>query len=346
MVDTLTAPMWMIRAGRGAAWLDDFLDQKHVAIGFDGGADLPIGTSREAVAARAEELLPKLRPAQRAVATGQVYRFLSEIQVGDWVCTYDPGLRRYCLGRVQEGDGTRDHVLERWRRVDWTQQVARDGLSAGTRNTLGAILTLFRLSDEARDELLREAVPIGEVAPPARSVGDGSGEGLRAGDAEEVASGEDIDDVVEKAGVLIDDLIVQLDWDAMQELVAGLLRAMGYRTQVAGKGPDRGVDIFASPDGLGLEEPRVFVEVKHRRATMGASDVRSFLGGRQVGDRCLYVSTGGFTREARYEAERSTIPVTLIDLPRLRELVLDYYDRMDPATSALVPLQRIYWPAG
>ena len=28
-------------------------------------------------------------------------------------------------------------------------------------------------------------------------------------------------------------------------------------------------------------------------------EVRSFLGGRKTGDRCLYVSTGGFTREAR-----------------------------------------------
>ena len=113
------------------------------------------------------------------------------------------------------------------------------------------------------------------------------------------------------------------------------------------KGADRGVDIFASPDCLGLEEPRIFVEVKHRRGTaMGSPELRAFLGGRQSGDRCLYVSTGGFTKEARYEAERSTVPVTLIDLPRLRDLLLQHYGDMDAASMSILPLHRLYWPVG
>jgi len=80
---------------------------------------------------------------------------------------------------------------------------------------------------------------------------------------------------------------------------------MGYHTTVAADGSDRGADIFASPDGLGLQEPRIFVEVKHRSGSMGADELRKFLGGRRAGDRCLYVSTGGFTKAARYEAERA-----------------------------------------
>lgn len=58
---------------------------------------------------------------------------------------------------------------------------------------------------------------------------------------------------------------------------------------------------------------------------MGADEIRTFLGGRQSGDRCLYISTGGFSKEGRYEAERSNIPLKLIDLPRLRELVIEHY---------------------
>jgi restriction system protein len=119
---------------------------------------------------------------------------------------------------------------------------------------------------------------------------------------------------------------------------------MGYKTRVSPRGPDRGVDIFASPDGLGLQEPRIFVEVKHRQQTMGAQELRSFLGGRKEGDRCLYVSTGGFTKDARYEADRSNIPLTLVDLPLLRDLVLDHYERLDETSRRLVPLTRIYWP--
>jgi restriction system protein len=130
----------------------------------------------------------------------------------------------------------------------------------------------------------------------------------------------------------------------MQDLVAGILRAMGYRTTVAKAGPDRGVDIFASPDGLGLREPRIFVEVKHRQAQMGAKEIRAFLGGRKKGDKCLYVSTGGFSKDAMYEAERAYVATTLITLPLVRRRLIDYYESTDAETRALVPLKRLYWP--
>jgi restriction system protein len=131
----------------------------------------------------------------------------------------------------------------------------------------------------------------------------------------------------------------------MQDLFAGILRAMGYRTTVSPPGADRGVDIIASPDGLMLQEPRIFVEVKHRPGTaMGSKEVRSFLGGRKPGDRCLYVSTGGFSKDAHYEADRATVPLTLINLEALRKLLVDYYDRLDPEARSLVPLRKFYWP--
>jgi restriction system protein len=47
----------------------------------------------------------------------------------------------------------------------------------------------------------------------------------------------------------------------MQQLVAGILRAMGYKTQISPPGVDRGKDIVASPDGFGFEHPRIVVEV-------------------------------------------------------------------------------------
>jgi restriction system protein len=97
---------------------------------------------------------------------------------------------------------------------------------------------------------------------------------------------------------------------------------------------------------LGLEEPRIFAEVKHRKnTTMGAPAIRAFLGGRKPGDRCLFISTGGFTREAKYEAERAIVPLTLVDLPLLRDLLLEHYEQADTATRRLVPLTRMYWPS-
>jgi len=99
-----------------------------------------------------------------------------------------------------------------------------------------------------------------------------------------------------KSREFIKDKILELDWEEMQELVAGILRAMDYKTIVSSKGPDRGRDILTSPDGLGLNEPRIVVEVKHRKGQMGSPEIRSFTGGLRPKDKGLYVSTGGYTK--------------------------------------------------
>ncbi len=122
---------------------------------------------------------------------------------------------------------------------------------------------------------------------------------------------------------------------------------MGYKTKIAPEGGgDRGKDIIASPDALQLEHPRIFVEVKHRKGQMGAPEVLKFIGGRDhVNDRSVFVSTGGLSTEAKYEAERSRIPLTLVDADGLVELLIEYYEKADPQTKALIPLRKTYWPA-
>jgi restriction system protein len=334
----MSARFWFVRAGERAAAIDDFRTGNLVAIGWKEVGRLPDHIDDRALARLFAERYPAEREGTRKVWLAQVKRFIKELSVGDPVATYDANQRLYYLGTIDSDTEWRDNNgLPRFRRVTWSQQVQRDVLSAPTRNTLGSIATLFRASQEASDELRARAVPIDSPAtapPPAPPAPDtDEDEGILR------------EEVIEKSWQFIEDRLSTLDWQRMQNLVAGILRAMGYHTQVSAEGADRGVDIFASPDGLGLQEPRIFVEVKHRPGTpMSADELRSFLGGRRAGDRCLYVSTGGFTRDAKYEAERSNVPLTLITLPRLRELLIQHYERVDAETRALVPLQRLYWP--
>ena len=150
----------------------------------------------------------------------------------------------------------------------------------------------------------------------------------------------------ENARERVKDKIVRLDDQEMEELLAGLLRAMGFKATVSPVGPDRGVDVIASPDGLGLQEPRIKAEVKHRKNTqIGSQDIRSFIGALRAGDRGIYLSTGGFTREAKYEAERSNIPLTLLDLDGFARLIETHYDNFDTEARTLLPLIKVLWPA-
>jgi restriction system protein len=132
----------------------------------------------------------------------------------------------------------------------------------------------------------------------------------------------------------------------MEQLVAALLRAMGMKATVTPKGADRGVDVRASPDGLGFQQPRIMAEVKHRpREAMSSERIRSFAAILRGDDRGLYVSTGGFTQDAKYEAERSTVRITLVDLDELATLIVDNYERFNLEGRALLPLIKVYWPS-
>ena len=92
-------------------------------------------------------------------------------------------------------------------------------------------------------------------------------------------------------------------------------------------------------------EPHILVQVKHRPGTqMGGHEVSSFKGRLREGHKGLYVSTGGFSKEARIDAQQSNIPLTLIDLDDLVDLIIQHYDDFDAPTRLLIPLTKIYWP--
>jgi restriction system protein len=334
--------MWMIRAGSGSKHIEEFVEHKIVALGDTKLGALAPSITKEGLLKLYAERYPELPEASRATWASQLLRFVTEVKVGDEVTTYDRERRKYLLGKITSEYEWAPKLIDTMphvRRVDWTQEVLRDQLSTGSRNSLGAIQTLFKLSSDVAKDLRGHAAPIGSISMPAKVTHKKSGS-----PGDEATLANLVEETIEKADEFIEDAMNALDWKQMQHLVAGILRAMGYRTSVSEAGPDRGVDIFASPDGLGLQEPRIFVEVKHRNAAMGSKEIRAFLGGRKRGDRCLYVSTGGFSKDAHYEADRADVATTLITLPVLRKLLIDHYDNLDAETRAIVPLRRLYWP--
>jgi restriction system protein len=130
-----------------------------------------------------------------------------------------------------------------------------------------------------------------------------------------------------------------------QELVASLLRAMGYHVSwVAPPGKDGGTDIIALPDPLGTRPPRIKVQVKRQVDAVRVDSVRSFmavLGDEDVG---LFVATGGFTKDAAEEARtQERRRVTLIDLERLFDLWIEYYGKLTDEARQRLPLKPIYF---
>ncbi|MCT2388057.1 restriction endonuclease [Erwinia pyrifoliae] len=339
MRNPMESKVWMVRGDAGRLY-DNFREENVVAIGWSQLAPyVKPGLSRDQLLAIYLEHEPQVKLGTARSGRSQIWRFVNEIKQGDWVITYSPANRTYLSGRVISDFEYHPEWLEKGmgiaRRVKWNaEEIKRDNLSDATKNPLGSTLTVFQLPEYAVNELLYGERAGAVIIPPPPEMTD-----------DEEAVSDPLRDMEMVAFEGIKDRINRLDWDEMQHLIAGVLRSMGYKTQVSPAGADRGKDIIASPDGFGFENPRIIVEVKHRRDQTGSQQIRSFIGGRHKDDRGLYVSTGGFTKDARYEADRSTIPLTLWTLDDLVRALLENYEQIDIETKLLVPLKRTYLPA-
>jgi restriction system protein len=147
----------------------------------------------------------------------------------------------------------------------------------------------------------------------------------------------------------IKDFIIQKNPYEFQDLVAALLRAMNYHTSfIAQKGKDGGIDIIAYQDPLGIQKPRIKVQVKHYPETPISVDViRSLKGvinhGEEVG---LFVTSGRFSNEAERFAREANVHIKLINGEELISLWQQYYSKMPDEDKSLLPLQAIYFLGG
>lgn len=132
-----------------------------------------------------------------------------------------------------------------------------------------------------------------------------------------------------------------------QNLVAGLLRGMGYHViWVAPPGPDRGVDIIAHTDPLGISGPRIKVQVKRLGERTSVKEIRSFMAVLAEGDVGLFVAAAGYTKDAEDEVRgQEKRRLMLVDLRRLFDLWVEHYEKIPEAQRSLLPLRPIYFLA-
>lgn len=155
-----------------------------------------------------------------------------------------------------------------------------------------------------------------------------------------------LDQLEERSIEDIQDYIANKNPYEFQDIVAALLRAMGYYTPfVSPKGRDGGLDIVAYQDPLGTKTPRIKVQVKHRpEATIAVDDIRQLAGllndNSEVG---LFVTSGRFTSEAENFSRSSHKHIELIDFERFVSLWQEFYNKLSDEDKNLLPLYPIYF---
>lgn len=132
-----------------------------------------------------------------------------------------------------------------------------------------------------------------------------------------------------------------------QEMVADLLRGMGYHVSwVSPPGKDNGVDIIAFTDPLATVGPRIKAQVKRWQSKVDSDGLKSFLATLSPSDVGIYICLAGFTKDAQdYARNQETRRVTLIDARRFFELWVQNYSKLADQARRRLPIVPVYFPA-
>lgn len=156
-----------------------------------------------------------------------------------------------------------------------------------------------------------------------------------------------LDELEAQAKESIGNYLESIDEYKFQKICSVLLKAMGlYIEFVSPPGKDGGVDIIAYKDALGLEKPRIKVQVKKYKEQnkIDVKPIRELKGLLNVNEHAgIFITSSSFTKDAEIFARNSDIHIKLIDRASFIDLWQDNYNKMSEEEKALLPLQPIYF---
>ena len=304
-----------------------FLNGNVVAIGWREMGDLSVlEPTRDAFRDKYVQVYPDAKKGSIGTGVGMLYRFLYEIQVGDYIIFPSKADRMVNIGKV-EGEyqyiPDADEFVQQ-RKVRWLKHLPRTAFSQGALYEIGSALTLFAVKNYP-DEFLRALEKGFRKAPQEKDDSVG-------------ATAEDIIETTKD--YILKEISRQLKGYDLEEFVADLLRAMGYRTTVSPRGGDSGIDITAYKDEL---PPRILVQVKSQDGDIKEATIQSLKGAMREGDYGLFITLSNYTKNAKRYLDNTPI-IRGINGTELVELVLKYYDSLSEQYRKMIPLQKVFIP--
>lgn len=220
-----------------------FLNDNVIAIGWHKMGDLSLNeANRDAFKKKYIQTYPNAKKGSIATGAGMLYRFCYEVQIGEYVIFPSKSNREVNIG-VVEGDYIYDPTHTKYvqtRKVKWLKHLPRTAFSQGALYEIGSAMSFFTVKNYA-DEFM---------AALDKDLNFSS-------DAEDESIGATADDIIESTkDFILKELSRQFKGYDLENFVADLLRAMGYRTTVSPQGGDSGIDITAYKDEL---PPRILV---------------------------------------------------------------------------------------
>lgn len=308
-----------------------FLHQGVIAIGWKNMGDLSkIPADRDTFKEKYTEVYPNAKKGSIANGVGMLYRFACEVEIGDYVVFPSKIDRQINIGVIEGEYEYHPEAAEyvQQHKVKWLKHLPRTSFSQGALYEVGSAMSFFTVKNYA-DEYLT-------------ALDKDFKKNVMTNDSEEDESvGATADEIVEATrDFILKELSKNLKGYDLEEFVADLLRAMGYRTTVSTHGGDSGIDITAYKDEL---PPRILVQVKSQDSDIKEATLQSLKGAMREGDYGLFVTLSNYTKNAK-KYLNSTPIIRGINGTELVDLVLKYYQDLSDKYKKMIPLKMVYIP--
>lgn len=303
------------------------IENGYIAIGWKDMGDMTsIEQTRESYYERYNQVFPGNKKMSVSNSAGQIYRFVNEAQVGDYVVFPTKFDRKVNIGIIESDyffdENEREYPHKR--KVNWLlREIDRNKYSQAARYEFGSFLSFFKISKYVDEH---EAIISGKSFIDSFEQDD------------ESLSIEAIEDGTKD--YILKELSKNYKGYDFEDVVSALLNAMGYKTKNSVKGGDRGKDIIVYRDEL---PPRIVVQVKSQDSEIKEEVVQSLKGALNDGDYGLFVTLSDFTKNAKdFLSKQSRIKS--INGSEFVDLLLKYYDDMPDEFKEVIKLRKVYMP--
>ncbi len=282
----------------------------------------------------------------------QLWMFRDTMSVGDLVVLPLKNTPTVAIGRVTGPYAYRSNLPDSARHtrpVEWLRtDIPRTAIGQDLLHTLGAFLTVCEIKRNDGAQRISVLAATGQDPGWVPREPGGVGPVFTPGEGSDEPEAGNFDVARYAADEINAWITMRFAGHGLARLVEAVFIGRGLVTSRAPEGPDGGIDVLVGSGPLGMDRPRVCVQVKSSQNPVDVGVIRELQGvlGRIGADQALLVAWGGLTKAAEREVRQQFFQVRVWTSDDFVRELTAVYERIPDDIQAELPLKRVWALAG